>query len=106
MYPLLEPLSLDDFRISVVLPVYSETGTVRQIADWLGTHLRTCLLEIIIVISPRSSAESQAVCSELARQDQRVRVFEQQANPGVGRAFREGYAPGSGQRRPEHGFGR
>ena len=50
------------------------------------------MLEVIIVISPRSSADSQAVCSDLAREDQRVRVFEQQENPGVGRAFREGYA--------------
>ena len=83
---------MDDLRISVVLPVYSETRTVRQIVDWLGTHLGARLLEVIIVISPRSSADSQAVCSDLAREDQRVRVFEQRENPGVGRAFREGYA--------------
>lgn len=92
MCPPLEPLYMDDFRISVVLPVYSETRTVRQIVDWLGTHLGARLLEVIIVISPRSSADSQAVCSNLAREDQRVRVFEQRGNPGVGRAFREGYA--------------
>ena len=92
MCPALEPLYLDHFRISVVLPVYSETRTVRQIVDWLGTHLGALLLEVIIVISPRSSADSQTVCSDLAREDQRVRVFEQRENPGVGRAFREGYA--------------
>jgi dolichol-phosphate mannosyltransferase len=92
MCPALEPLYLDDYCISVVLPVYSETRTVRQIVDWLGTHLGARLLEVIIVISPRSSSDSQAVCSDLAREHQRVRVFEQQENPGVGRAFREGYA--------------
>ena len=92
MYPPIEPLYLDDFRVSVVLPVYSETRTVRQIVDWLGAALGARLIEVIIVISPRSSADSQAVCSDLAREDQRVRVFEQQVNPGVGRAFREGYA--------------
>ncbi len=92
MCPPLEPISLDDFRISVVLPVYSETGTVRQIVDWLGTHLGARLLEVIIVISPRSSQASKDVCQGLAQADSSIRVFEQQENPGVGRAFREGYA--------------
>jgi dolichol-phosphate mannosyltransferase len=92
MNPALEPLALDHFRISVVLPVFSETKTVREIVGWLGANLGARLLEVIIVISPRSSEGSKAVCSDLAREDLRVRVFEQRENPGVGRAFREGYA--------------
>ena len=92
MNPRLPALTLDDFRISVVLPVFSETRTVREIVDWLCVHLEPWLFEVIIVVSPRSSRESIAVCQELARTDPRVRVFEQRENPGVGRAFREGYA--------------
>ena len=92
MKPSLSALALDEFRISVVLPVFSETRTVREITDWLRANLKPWLLEVIIVISPRSSAESKEVCRELARTDSRVQVFEQQENPGVGRAFREGYA--------------
>ena len=92
MMPQLEPLARDDFRISVVMPVFSETESVRTIANWLRTHLGSRLLEVIIVISPRSSQASHDVCQELARNDPTIRVFEQEENPGVGRAFREGYA--------------
>jgi dolichol-phosphate mannosyltransferase len=91
MRPTLSPLALDNFQISVVLPVFSETRTVQEIVNWLCTHLEPWLLEVVIVISPRSSWESKEVCQELARTDSRVQVFEQQENPGVGRAFREGY---------------
>jgi dolichol-phosphate mannosyltransferase len=88
----LPPLALDHFRISVVLPVYSETRTVREIVDWLCVHLEPWLFEVIVVISPRSSPESQDICRQLAEADARVKVFQQQENPGVGRAFREGYS--------------
>src|SRR5262249_22553653 len=47
---------------------------------------------IIIVISPKSSVESRGICERLAGSHSRVCVFEQEVNPGVGRAFREGYA--------------
>ena len=92
MNPHLTPLDPTDYRISVVLPVFSETDTVRLIADWLRQNLGERLLEIIIIVSPRSSAESRAVCDKLAAEDERIRVFVQQNNPGVGHAFREGYA--------------
>jgi len=92
MKPTLSALTLDDFRISVVLPVFSETRTVREIVEWLRANLKPWFFEVIIVISPRSSRESKEVCQELERTDSRVQVFEQQENPGVGRAFREGYA--------------
>jgi dolichol-phosphate mannosyltransferase len=90
--PQLAPLDPADYRISVVLPVFSETDSVRLIADWLRQHLGERLLEILIVVSPRSSAESRAVCDGLAAEDERIRVFVQRQNPGVGHAFREGYA--------------
>jgi dolichol-phosphate mannosyltransferase len=92
MLPKLEPLAAHDHRISVVLPVFSETDTVRLIANWLRENLGERLLEILIVVSPRSSAKSRAVCDALAVEDERIRVFVQQNNPGVGHAFREGYA--------------
>ncbi len=92
MIPELTELNPADYRISVVLPVFSETETVRLIADWLRQTLGERLLEIIVVVSPHSSAESRAVCDGLAAEDERIRVFVQKQNPGVGHAFREGYA--------------
>ncbi len=85
----LAPLA-EDIRISVVLPVYSETEAVRQVVDWLRDHLARRLEEIVIVLSPRSKEASRAICSELAATDPRVRLHIQQRNPGLGYAVREG----------------
>lgn len=81
-----------DYRVSVVLPVYSETDTVRQIADWLRAFLGGQLEEILIVLSPRSSAESRSVCKALVAGDRRVRLHVQRNNPGLGHAVRQGLA--------------
>ena len=50
----LDGLALDDFRISVVMPVLAETGTVCTIVEWLRANLGPRLFEVIIVISPKS----------------------------------------------------
>jgi dolichol-phosphate mannosyltransferase len=84
------PALAGDYRISVVLPVYSETETVRQVVDWLRANLAARLGEILIILSPRSRAESRAVCSELEASDPRIQLHIQQQNPGLGHAVREG----------------
>ena len=73
-----------------MLPVYSETETVRQVVDWLRDNLAGRLEEILIVLSPRSKPASQAVCREIEAADPRVRLHIQQRNPGLGHAVREG----------------
>jgi dolichol-phosphate mannosyltransferase len=92
----LAPLAPAEHRISVVMPVFSETETVRIVVDWLRANLASRLHEIIIVISPRSSKDSYAVCEEMTRLDPRIQLIVQQVNPGVGNAFREGYARATG----------
>jgi hypothetical protein len=86
----LAPLAPADYRLSVVLPVYCETDTVRQIAHWLLRNLDELLAEIVIVVSPRSQPASRAVCEELSREDGRIRVLVQTNNPGLGHAVRQG----------------
>jgi dolichol-phosphate mannosyltransferase len=81
-----------EFRIGVVLPVYSETATVRQIVDWLRENLENQLEEILIVLSPRSAAPSREVCEGLAAEDPLIRLHVQEHNPGLGHAVREGLA--------------
>jgi dolichol-phosphate mannosyltransferase len=88
--PLALPALADDFRISVVLPVYSETETVRQVVDWLRENLAGRLAEILIVLAPRSKEASRAVCSALAASDPRIQIQIQKRNPGLGYAVREG----------------
>jgi len=78
------------FKVGVVLPVFSETDSVRAVTEWLRDHLGARLEEILIVISPRSQERSLAICQELAGSDLRIRVHVQQRNPGLGHAVREG----------------
>jgi dolichol-phosphate mannosyltransferase len=92
MIPQLSPLDAADYRVSIVMPVFSETASVRQITTWLSRELGTRLEEIIIVQSPRSSAASRTVCRELADEFAQVRWQIQQNNPGLGHAVREGFA--------------
>ena len=81
-----------DFRISVVLPVFSETDTIREVVKGLQDILGARLLEIVIVVSPRSGEDSRDVCAELGKSDARIRMQMQQVNPGLGHGVREGYA--------------
>ncbi|MGH7170296.1 MAG: glycosyltransferase 87 family protein [Gemmataceae bacterium] len=92
----LEPLHPDDYRVSVLMPVYSETDTVRQIAEWLLRELGPRLHEIIIIQSPRSSEASRAVCRGLTDEYPQVQLHVQRDNPGLGRAVREGFALATG----------
>ena len=95
--PEIPALAPADYRLSVVLPVYSETDTVRQIVDWLRRELGELLTEIIIVVSPRSHETCRAVCEELAGVDTRIRLHTQENNPGLGYAVREGLQTGDAQ---------
>lgn len=86
----LEPLASADIRLSVVLPVYSETESLWTIVTWLRDTLGTQLEEIIIVLSPHSQPASREVCDALGHADSRVRLHIQEVNPGLGNAVREG----------------
>lgn len=91
--PRLDPA---DYRVSVVMPVYSETDTVPQIAGWLIDRLGPRLEEIIIIQSPRSSEQSRAICRQLVEMHPQVRLYMQENNPGLGHAVREGIARARG----------
>jgi len=74
-------------KLSVVMPVYSETDSVVEIVNWLKENVK-CLHEIIIVLSPKSTKESFEVCGSF---DDNVIVHIQKNNPGLGWAYREGF---------------
>lgn len=87
----MENISREKYRISVILPVYSETGSVKGIVSWLESEIKMYLEEIIIVLSPRSTVESRKTCEELVSQYKNVKMHIQRNNPGLGHAVREGY---------------
>lgn len=92
----MEKISKENYRISVILPVYSETDSVKGVVSWLETAIERYLEEIIIVISPRSTEESRITCAGLVNQYKNVKMHVQVNNPGLGHAVREGYAIAKG----------
>ncbi len=76
-------------RVSVLLPVYSETDLLTQSIERLKSNLREYLHEILIVVSPKSTPECLALCDRLPREDPRIRTIVQSDRPGIGWAYRE-----------------
>ncbi len=78
-------------KLTVIMPVYSETESVRRIIDDITERLIDYLHEIILIVSPRSSDESKRICSELAASYGLVRMIMQSEKPGFGQAYREAF---------------
>jgi glycosyltransferase involved in cell wall biosynthesis len=88
--------SLSGIHLSIVVTVFSETFSIRDTVDILLARDRGYIKEIILLVSPRASSESQKICQECAESDQRVTVLIQKNNPGIGWAYREGMLAASG----------
>lgn len=83
-------------QLSVVVTVFNETFSVRQTVDILLANDRGYIKEIILLVSPRSSAETMNICSDCATADPRVHIVIQKNNPGIGWAYREGMQAATG----------
>lgn len=83
-------------QISVVMPVHSETNTIVEISEGLSNILGDKLFEILIVVSPSSPKETFDICAKLGKNDARIKHITQKENPGVGRAYREGFTAATG----------
>jgi len=84
-------------KISIILPVYSETNslvdTVREINNVVPSEY---LYEILIIVSPKSASESFDICKRLSLQYSFINWHTQQNNPGIGWAFREAFVKAKG----------
>jgi dolichol-phosphate mannosyltransferase len=83
-------------ELSIVVTVFSETFSIRETVDTLLGLDRGYIKEIILLISPRASEESFAICGECADKDPRVKILVQKKNPGIGWAYREGMQAATG----------
>jgi glycosyltransferase involved in cell wall biosynthesis len=88
--------TLSRIRLSIVVTVFSETFSIRETVDILLSRDRGYIHEIILLASPRSSAETFAICRECERRDPRIRTVIQKNNPGIGWAYREGMLAATG----------
>jgi len=83
-------------QLSIVVTVFSETFSIRETVDILVGRDRGYIKEIILLVSPRASDETFAICRECAAKDARVRILVQRNNPGIGWAYREGMRAATG----------
>lgn len=87
---------LAQIQLSVVVTVFSETFSIRETLNILERNDRGYIKEILLVVSPRASEESFAICRERAARDPRVKILVQKNNPGIGWAYREGMEAATG----------
>ncbi|MHC9541561.1 MAG: glycosyltransferase family 2 protein [Vulcanimicrobiota bacterium] len=83
-------------KLSIVSPVFAEGEVVRELVSKLIEVAGEKLLEIIIVISPKSPPESKSLCESLAGEFPVVKVHTQKKFPGVGYAYRDGFELANG----------
>ena len=81
---------LDTIKLSIVVTVYSETFSIDETVKILLGNDRGYIQEILLLVSPRASQETFAVCRRWESGESRVKVVVQKNNPGIGWAYREG----------------
>lgn len=83
-------------RVSVILPVMDETVSLRETVLILMNENRESISEILIVVCGKTTAESLAICEDLAReQPELIKVYRQRL-PFLGGAMRDCFDWASG----------
>jgi len=87
---------LNTIKLSIVVTVYSETFSIDETLKILLDLDRGYIHEILLLVSPRASPETFAICRQWEAREPRVRVVVQKNNPGIGWAYREGMEAAKG----------
>ncbi len=82
--------------LTVLLPVMNETSSLIKTVEILQSTVGDLLEEVIILVSPRTSAPSMEVASELAAQTDSLIKVQLQQLPFLGGALREGFLAAKG----------
>jgi glycosyltransferase involved in cell wall biosynthesis len=82
-------------RLSVVMPVYNESRTLREIVGKVLAASRLAEIELVIV-DDGSTDGSRAIVEELAGRHPNIRAHFQEQNRGKGAAVRQGIELASG----------
>src|SRR5262245_41722387 len=90
MTPLPPPTPLPkDFLLSVVMPVYNEQGTIREIVARVKA---APFKKEIVLIDDCSRDGTGKVLDEMVAEDKELRLFKHAVNQGKGAALRTGFA--------------
>ncbi len=79
-----------EFTLSVVVTVYSETFSLIETIERLYANDKGYIKEIILSVSPKSSEKCISICQDLEKTYNNLKMHIQKNNPGVGWAIREG----------------
>jgi glycosyltransferase involved in cell wall biosynthesis len=85
---------MDTFKLSVVIPVYNERGTVREIIDRVQ---QVKLSKEIIIVDDGSTDGTREELARIEREHPNVKVVLQPRNMGKGRALRTGFQTAGGE---------
>lgn len=77
-------------NVSALVPVYSETDLLVETIARLKKSLGERLHEIILIVSPYSTAECLDLCRRLPDSDSLIKTVIQSEKRGIGWAYREG----------------
>lgn len=84
-------------EISVILPVYGEESSIVEVGTVLFQEIGLYIKEMIVIYSPKSPNKTIDFCKKLqSKYPDKVRLFLQQENRGLGRAIRQGFREASG----------
>ena len=85
---------MDSLKLSVVMPVYNERGTVREIIDRVQ---QVQLSKEIIIVDDGSTDGTREELAQIEREHPNVKVVLQPRNMGKGRALRTGFQTARGE---------
>lgn len=91
-----EVTPLVTIKLSVIVTVYSETFSIDETVRILLELDRGYIQEILLLVSPRASEETFAICRQWTAREPRVKIVVQRNNPGIGWAYREGMQAAQG----------
>ena len=82
---------MENFRLSVVMPVYNEQQTVEEIIKKI-LNLPSPDIHELIIVDDCSRDKSPEIIEALCEKDDRIRFFRQPRNMGKGAAIRKGFS--------------
>ncbi len=82
--------------VSIVIPVYCENDTVREIVQSIS-KVEMGLHKEIIIIDDGSTDGTRETLNEMQRENQTLKIFFHEKNLGKGAALRTGFANATGQ---------